>query len=105
VDQMLLSRYSPPAVVVDKALRILEFRGRIAGLLEHASGEATLNLLKMAPTSFGMEVQKLVRQVELEGSTVKSKVLSLSTRGKLSRVVISASAIHIDGADPQFLVI
>ncbi len=73
VDQMLLVRYSPPAVVVDKSLRVLEFRGRTASFLEHTAGEASLNLLKMAPTSIGVEVQKLMPKVDSAGVTVQEQ--------------------------------
>ena len=105
VDQMLLARYSPPAVVIDKALRILEFRGRTAAFLEHTVGEASLNLLKMSPTSIGVEVQKLLRKVDDSGVTVKSKPLSISVKGGVHSVVVSISSIHVEGMEPQYLVI
>ena len=47
-DRVLLSRYSPPGVVINDRLDILQFRGRTSAFLEPAPGTATLNLLKMA---------------------------------------------------------
>ena len=105
VDQMLLARYSPPAVVVDKSLFVVEFRGRTALYLEHTSGEASLNLLKMAPTTIGIEVQKLIPNVDSGGVTVRSKPLSISAKGGMRMVVLSVSSIQVEGVDPQYLVI
>jgi two-component system CheB/CheR fusion protein len=48
VSRTLLGRYSPPGVVVDSDLQIVQTRGRTGPYLELASGEPSLNLLKMA---------------------------------------------------------
>jgi two-component system, chemotaxis family, CheB/CheR fusion protein len=47
-NRIILQRYTPPAVVVDSDLQILEFRGQVGLFLEPAAGDASLNLLKMA---------------------------------------------------------
>src|SRR5260370_41941656 len=77
IDQLLLSRYSPPGVVVDAGLRILQFRGHTAPFLQHAAGEANLNLLKMSHPGLGMEVQKLIQQARAKEPTVRSKPLQM----------------------------
>ena len=48
VTRLLLGRYSPPGVVVDSDLQIVQTRGKTGPFLELAAGEASLNLLKMA---------------------------------------------------------
>ena len=47
-DRLLLVRYGPPSIVVDESLNILEFRGDTDPFLEHAHGQATLNLTQMS---------------------------------------------------------
>ena len=47
-DAIVLSQFSPNGVVVNSSMEILQFRGVTAQYLEHAPGEATLSLLKMA---------------------------------------------------------
>src|SRR5207245_1028785 len=47
-DQVLLYKYSPPSVVIDHNLDILQFRGKTVPFLEPAPGFASYNLLKMA---------------------------------------------------------
>lgn len=105
VDQMLLSRYSPPAVIVDKMLRILQFRGRTAPYLEHPPGSANLDLLRLTPSNLGLEIQKLVRKAEAKGVTVRSKALTISSHNEVRTVTVAASPIQLPrGSEPQFLV-
>jgi two-component system, chemotaxis family, CheB/CheR fusion protein len=47
-DRILQERYAPPGVVVDDDLQIVQFRGHTGLFLEHAPGDPTMNVLKMA---------------------------------------------------------
>ncbi len=47
-NRIILARYSPPGVIVDNDLKIVQFRGQTGAYFEPAPGEASLNLLKMA---------------------------------------------------------
>ena len=38
VDRLILTRYSPNAVVIDEGMQVLQFRGATSRFLEHASG-------------------------------------------------------------------
>ena len=46
-DKLLLTRYVPASVLVNKDLEILRFRGSTSKFIEPASGKASLHLLKM----------------------------------------------------------
>jgi two-component system CheB/CheR fusion protein len=104
VDQMILARFSPPAVVVDRELRVLEFRGRTPPYLEHVPGEASLNLMKMTQGGLGMEIRKLVHKADLKGAPVKSDPISVSLDGEVR--IVAASVTPVRGVAPaQFLVV
>src|SRR5438552_2714456 len=45
-NRLVLTRYSPPGVLVDDDLKIVQFRGQTGVFLEPAPGEASLDLLK-----------------------------------------------------------
>jgi two-component system CheB/CheR fusion protein len=47
-NRILLDKYGPPGVVVDSNYEIVHFRGHTGPYLEAASGEPSLNVLKMA---------------------------------------------------------
>jgi two-component system CheB/CheR fusion protein len=105
VDQMLLARYSPAAVVVDSALRIVEFRGHTAPYIEHAAGEATLDLTRMAPGGLAVEVQRLVRKAHGKNNAVKGAT-SVSTGDRIRALDLTVVPIQTEhSASEQFLVI
>ena len=68
VDQVLLNHYVPASVVVDQELDILQFRGETSLFLEHASGKASLNLLKMARPALSFEIRNTSRKPGNRGS-------------------------------------
>ena len=47
-DHVLLTRFGPTGVIINKHMEVLQFRGRTGPYFEHAHGAASLNLLKMA---------------------------------------------------------
>ena len=48
LDHMLVARFSPPGVLVDDKMEILQFRGETGDYLQAPAGEPQTNLLKMA---------------------------------------------------------
>jgi two-component system CheB/CheR fusion protein len=61
-DRLVLTHYSPNGIVINKNLEVLQFRGRTADYLEHAHGEASLHLLKMAREDILMELRALTQK-------------------------------------------
>src|SRR5207249_3349376 len=55
MDRILLSKYSPASVLVNKNLEVLQFRGHTGNYLEHSSGSASMNLIKMAREMLSLE--------------------------------------------------
>jgi two-component system CheB/CheR fusion protein len=103
VDQLMLARYSPPAVVVDSELRVLQFRGDTSAYLRHPPGNATLKLTKLARGSLGAEIRKLLQSSEIKTGGVKSRPFALSVDGAERRIAISV--LPVEGtAQPQFLI-
>jgi two-component system CheB/CheR fusion protein len=94
VDQMILARYSPPAVVVDRDLKVSQFRGQTSQYLVHPPGEASLNLMKLTPNKLGLEIRKLVHKAEVKGSPAKSDVISVSNGNEARDVRMSVTPIH-----------
>src|SRR6185369_2921272 len=48
LDRALVARYSPPGVLINDKMEILQFRGETGAFLQPAPGEPQNNLLKMA---------------------------------------------------------
>ena len=69
-DRIILSRYTPPGVIINKDMDILQFRGRTSPYLEPLPGKASLNLLKMAREGLLMEVRALVHKAKSHRASV-----------------------------------
>jgi len=74
-DRLLLSRYSPPGVLINEHLDILQFRGRTGPYLEAPPGEPTMNLLKMARPGLFVELRSAVNEAIARGETVRREGL------------------------------
>jgi two-component system CheB/CheR fusion protein len=104
VDQMLLARYSPAALVVDSSLHILEFRGHTAPYLEHSAGQASLELAKMTPGGLGLEVQHLIRKAHGKTTPVKGTA-STSSENTIRNLDLTVLPIQTDRNAPQQFVV
>ena len=62
ICRILLERYAPAGVLVNGRMQILQFRGATGDFLEAASGEASLNLFKMARSSINAELRILIKR-------------------------------------------
>ena len=91
-DRAVLARYSPPGVVVDSRMNILQFRGNTEPYFLHKSGDASLNLLKLARAGLATELQALITQAKLS---------DLSTRKE--SVNLAQGLVHIECLPLKFL--
>ncbi len=78
-NQLVLDVYSPPGVVVDSSLEIIQFRGHTAPFIEPASGAVSLNLLKMTRGELGAYIHALVQQVKVSRQPARRADLHLET--------------------------
>src|SRR6185503_14969618 len=58
VDRLLLSEFAPAAVVVNSHMDVLQFRGKTGLFIEHQSGAASLNLLKIVRDDLMLDVRR-----------------------------------------------
>ncbi len=103
IDQLILSQYSPPAVLVDAELKILQFRGDTSPYLQHLPGGASLSLAKLARGNLGSEVRALFHSPEFKAGPVRSKPISIPVDG--AEVKFAVSILPVPGMlEPQYLV-
>ena len=82
---MLLARYGPPGVVVDEGLNILEFRGDTDPFLEHAHGQASLNLIQMARKGLLVELRQAIQEAREKDAPSRKEGLRIRYRGSSAR--------------------
>ena len=56
-DELVLSRYSPPGVIVNSRMEVLHFRGKTGPYLEPSPGTASFNLTKIVRSELVMDLR------------------------------------------------
>ena len=85
-DRVLLSRFSPPGVLINDAMEILQFRGRTSLFLEPAPGTASFNLLKMAREGLLSELRTAIHTARKKDHPVRREGLQLKSNGNVHNV-------------------
>ncbi len=80
-DRIVLTSYSLPGVVINSNLEVLQFRGRTGMFLEHAHGEATLNLFKMAREGLMPELRTVVARTIKQNIRTRQEGLRVRQNG------------------------
>jgi two-component system CheB/CheR fusion protein len=104
-DRILLARYGPTGVVVDQDLNILEFRGDTNPFLEHAQGQASLNLNQMARKGLLVELRLAVQEARKKNAACRKEGLKIRYRGQLRNVALEVIPIRGPAAAERCLLI
>jgi PAS domain S-box-containing protein len=107
IDQLLLLRYSPPSVLINNSLEILQFRGRTVPYLEPSPGAASYNLLKMINPDLMAPLRICLQSSKKSGTQVRKEDISFEFDGKKRLVNIDVSPINstVPANDRQYLVV
>ncbi len=103
-DRLLLSRYIPASVLVNKDLEILRFRGQMAHYLEPAGGKASLHLMKMLKEDIAFELRTAINAVKKEGRSVKKEGIHIMTNGTVKELSVEVVPLQ-NAKDPFYLII
>ena len=103
-DKLLLTRYVPASVLVNKDLEILRFRGSTSRFLEPMSGKASLHLLKMIKEELAFELRTVIHRAKKEGRIVRKEGVVVGVNGGSQEITIEVSPIK-SGKDNFYLVI
>jgi len=77
-DRALLARYSPPAVVVNDTLEIVQFRGRTSEFLAPAPGRPSFNVLKMVRESLFADLRTAIGDAKKSNAPVRRAAIHVS---------------------------
>jgi two-component system CheB/CheR fusion protein len=103
-DRIAISRYAPPAVLIDEHFQILQFRGDTSAYLQPPIGTANLNLLKMARENLIQPLRVLINKVQKEKKTVRKEDIHWKSNGRPHRLNIEAVPLkHLK--EPAYLII
>jgi two-component system CheB/CheR fusion protein len=101
-DELLARRFAPPGVIVSPEMEILHFLGQTGRFLEHISGAASLNLLKMTRAGLAMDLRAAIHEARQERRRVRKEGLQIIDNGGTSTVNIEVHPLDADaGARPE----
>jgi two-component system CheB/CheR fusion protein len=96
-ERMLLSRYAPPAVVLNEELDIVQFRGDTGPYLAPAPGRATHNFLKMLREGLMVGVRSALHRARKDNAPVRAKDLRVRSNGGWRNVDIEVIPLKSRG--------
>ncbi|HEX9151982.1 MAG TPA: ATP-binding protein, partial [Flavobacterium sp.] len=105
IDSTLLSIYMPACAVVNKDMEILQFRGPVSSYLEHASGKASLNILKMARPEFAFELRNAINKAIEKKQTVYKSGIEIKIDSVLRLMSFEVSPLKIEWEEPLLLIV
>jgi two-component system, chemotaxis family, CheB/CheR fusion protein len=104
-DKLLLSRYVPASVLVNKDLEILRFRGSTSRYLEPASGKASLHLLKMIREELAFDLRTVIHRAKKDNNIAKKEGIILVSDGVAQEITIEVIPFRSNGKDPFYLIV
>ncbi len=104
MEQVLLHRYVPPSVLVNKDLEIVRFMGSTAHFLTPRTGRASLNLLKMVRDELAFELRALLHKARKEKVGVRKSGIPMQLNAGTYEVAVEVVPIG-DARHPHYLVL
>lgn len=104
-DKLLITRYAPPSVLVNKDLEILRFRGSTSRYIEPASGKASLHLLKMIKEELAFDLRTVIHRAKKDGRTASKDGIVLVGNGHAQEISIEVSPLKGTGKESFFLIV
>lgn len=97
-DRIALARYSPPGVVVNEQMEILQSRGHTAPFLELAQGSASLNLERMLRENVASQIVGAVKRAIDHDVPVQVERLEVQDGEQMRETTLEVLPMHGAGS-------
>lgn len=107
-DAVLLGQYVPASVIINHDLDILQFRGFTSPYLQHGSGKASFNILKMAHPAIAFELRNAIHEVIKTEQPVRKTGIEMNhdALGNTVHIVnIEVAPFKVEVEEPLLLVV
>ncbi len=104
MEKVLLSRYTPASVLVDKDLNIQRFTGATSQFLQPVSGKASLHLLKMIRDELIFDLRSLIHRAKKDNRAVKKEGITISDNGHSKELNLEVIPVKSSG-DTYYLIV
>ncbi|MBI3542804.1 MAG: PAS domain-containing protein [Deltaproteobacteria bacterium] len=100
-DRAILTRFSPPAVVVSSSFDVLQFRGHTEPFLSHKAGEASLNLVKLLREGLSAKIKAALEEAKKKDASVRKEAIP---SGGVTAVSVEVTPLKFLPGERCFLV-
>jgi two-component system, chemotaxis family, CheB/CheR fusion protein len=104
-DRLLLDRFTPPAVLIDEDYQIRQIRGQVGPYLAVASGNASLQLFKMARPGLAGPLRSAIQRARQTVKPVRRTGLRVKTDSNYATVAIELIPIRTPDGPLHFLLL
>jgi two-component system CheB/CheR fusion protein len=101
-DRLVLTHFSPAGVVINRHMEVLQFRGRTGHYLEHAHGEASLNLLKMAREGLTIDLRTVISKCIKQNTRVRHDHIRVKTNSHYTTVNLEVTPFVVPPSSERF---
>jgi len=105
VDRIVMSEFSPPGVLVDDRMTIVQFRGRAAPYLEHQHGDATLALFNMVQEELVIELRTAIGAARKTDAPVRRSGVAFSRDKGGGEVDIDVVPLRVPSSKARYFLI
>jgi two-component system CheB/CheR fusion protein len=105
VSSILFAKFTPAYVVINHQMEILQFKGATSNYLKHASGNASLNLLRMALPEIIFELRTGIQKAIETKREVRKSDIEIKSDSKTHNVTLDIIPIENKGEEPLLLII
>ena len=103
-DEMVLSNFNPPGVVVNEQMEIVQIRGLTGPWLEPSPGKPSLNILKMVREGLAFEIRNALHKAKSTNQPIIKERILLSSAGKTQLVTIEVRPL-LNMTEPYYLIL
>jgi two-component system CheB/CheR fusion protein len=104
-EKLLLDRYAPVCVLIDKSGNILYTHGSTSGYLALPQGQASLNILAMAHGRLKNALTTVIRKASAQRQPVSLQGVQIKNNGKHHRLSVTATTYHGGPGNAELLLI
>ncbi len=94
IDRLMVERFSPTSIVVNKDLDVVFVRGDPSAYIRPATGPTSINLMKMAKGDLVTDLRELVRGALEDRGPVTKNNISYMQDGELRHVTVEAVPVR-----------
>ncbi len=105
VDHMLLTRYGPSGLVVDKDLRIVEFRGDVGPYLNVPADATNPYLLDTVREDLAVQLSTTIAEAHQRRTSVRLEEIQVRQDRAFHFVRITVIPISLPGSDPHSVIL